>query len=116
MFYVGNDGTHDFGHPCFMPREITIDGLFVDDSNHPENYRGIYLFSDPGGRDPEDSPFPYERCQKVTIRGLTTASGEKTRVSRNAQVAKSVALVEEPASSASRIPPIPEILREGNQE
>jgi hypothetical protein len=116
MFYVGNDGTHDFGYRCFMPREITIDGLFVDDSNHPENYRGIYLFSDPGGRDPEDSPFPYERCQKVTIRGLTTASGEKTRVSRNAQVAKSVALVEEPASSASRIPPIPEILREGNQE
>ena len=53
---------HDFGYPCFMPREVTIDGLYVDDSNHPEGYQGMVLFSDPdGGKDikPEDRPFPY---------------------------------------------------------
>ena len=110
MFHVGNDGTHDFGYDCYMPREITIDGLHIDDSNHPEGYQGMYFFSSPGGSDPADSPFPYTRCQKLTVRGLTTASGKKPRVSPNAQVEKSVALIEEPSSSAPRIPPIPVIL------
>ena len=85
MFSVRNDGKHDFGYPCFMPREITIDGLYVDDSNHPEDYQGMYLFCDPGGSDPADSPFPYALCQKVKILGLTTASGKKPRISPNAQ-------------------------------
>ena len=34
MFGMGNDGLHDFGYPCFMPRLIRIDGLSVDDSKH----------------------------------------------------------------------------------
>lgn len=97
MVQVRNDGMHDFGYPCFMPREITIDGLFVDDSNHPEDYQGMYLFSDPdggGGRgdgvDPADRPFPYTWCRKVAIRGLTTACGKKPRVSTDARLGKSV--------------------------
>jgi hypothetical protein len=95
MFSVHNDGNHDFGYDCFMPREITIDGLYVDDSNHPEDYQGMYLFCDPGGSDPADSSFPYSRCQQVKIRGLTTASGKKPRISPNAQVEKSVVVVEQ---------------------
>jgi len=101
MFAVRNDGEHDFGYPCFMPREITIDGLYVDDSNHPEDYEGMYLFCDPGGGDPANSPFPYARCQKVKIVGLTTASGKTPRVSPNAQVEKSVVVIEEPSPSGS---------------
>ena len=111
MFYVGNDGTHDFGYDCFMPREITIDGLYVDDSNHPTGYEGMNLFSNPGGRDPADSPFPYTRCRKVTVRGLTTASGKTPRISSNAHVEKSVVLIEEPPTADTRIPSIPEVLR-----
>ena len=94
MINARNDGMHDFGYPCFMPREITIDGLFVDDSNHPENYQGMYFFSDPGGSNPADRPFPYTWCQKVTVRGLTTASGKKPRISPNAQAGKSIILSE----------------------
>lgn len=100
MFSVRNDGKHDFGYPCSMPREITIDGLYVDDSNHPEHYQGMYLFTDPGG-DPADSPFPYARCEKVKIQGLTTASGKTPRISPNAQVEKSVVVVNEPLPSGS---------------
>ncbi len=95
MLSVRNDGEHDFGYPCSMPREITIDGLYVDDSHHPEDYQGMYLFCDPGSSDPADSAFPYALCQKVTILGLTTASGKKPRISPNAQVEKSVVVVEE---------------------
>jgi hypothetical protein len=42
-----------------------------------------------------DRPFPYARCQKVRVRGLTTASGKKPRVSPNAQIEKSTVLIEE---------------------
>jgi hypothetical protein len=92
----------NFGYACFMPQEITIDGLDVDDSNHPEDYQGMYFFSDPDGNndrgddiEPADRPFPYARCQKVRVRGLTTASGRKPRVSPNAQIEKSIILIEE---------------------
>ena len=102
MINARNDGMHDFGYDCFMPREIAIDGLFVDDSNHRENYQGMYFFSDPDGifgrgegLKPSDRPFPYTWCQKVKVRGLTTASGKKPRVSSNAQVEKSTVIVEE---------------------
>jgi hypothetical protein len=98
MISTNNDGMHDFGYPCFMPREVTINGLYVDDSNHPEDYQGMVLFSDPdGGKDikPDDHPFPYTPCQRVTIRALKTASGKKPRVSPNAQLGKSITLIEE---------------------
>ena len=95
MISLSNDGMHDFGYPCFMPREITIDGLHVDDSNHPEGYQGMYLISNPGGKNPADCPFPYTWCQKIKVRNLTTASGKKPRISPNPQVEKSVVLVED---------------------
>jgi hypothetical protein len=102
MIGARNDGMHDFGYDCFMPREITIDGLFVDDSNHPKNYEGMYFFTDPDGihgrgegLEPADRPFPYALCRKLTVRGLTTASGKKPRVSPSARVEKSTAVIEE---------------------
>jgi len=87
---------HDFGYPCFLPQEITIDGLFVDDSNHPEGYQGMYLFTDPDGIQPDGAalppaaqrPFPYEPCRKLKVRNLTTASGKKPRLSPNAEMEK----------------------------
>jgi hypothetical protein len=106
MIGVSNDGKHDFGYPCSMPREITVDGLFVDDGNHPEDYQGMYFFTDPdeidgGGEDTTPAtarPFPYVPCQKVRVRGLTTASGKKPRVSPNNELEKSIVVIEEEAS------------------
>ena len=94
MINVNNDGTHDFGYPCSMPREITIDGLFVDDSNTPEDYEGMYFFTDPDnvqdgvkeGSPSEGRPFPYAPCEKVKVKGLKTASGKKPRLSPNAEM------------------------------
>ncbi len=90
---VSNDGMHDFGYPCSMPREITIDGLFIDDSNHPEDYEGPYLFTDPdrvygneGVELPVERPYLYRKCQKVLVRGLVTASGKRLRISPNADL------------------------------
>jgi hypothetical protein len=103
MIGVRNDGMHDFGYPCSMPREITIDGLFVDDENHPKDYRGLYLFTDPdgayagsdGATPAAERPFPYERCQQVRVRGLSTASGKKPVVSPNEEMQQGTIVAEE---------------------
>lgn len=103
MIAVRNDGMHDFGYPCSMPREITIDGVFVDDSRHPDDYDGMVLFTDPDethtGTDDiaptAERPFPYARCRKVTVRGLSTASGKKPKISPNEAMQREILVVEE---------------------
>jgi hypothetical protein len=101
VFGVRNDGMHDFGYPCSMPHTITIDGLFVDDQNHPAEYRGLYLFTDPDGAPAEQAlppagerPFPYQHCQQVRIRGLSTASGKAPQISPNADLQDSIVIEE----------------------
>ena len=62
---------------------VASDGLFVDDSNHPEDYQGFYFFNHPKPpREdlPEERPFPYQPVQKITIRNLRTASGKPPRL------------------------------------
>jgi hypothetical protein len=101
MIGVSNDGMHDFGYPCSMPREIAIDGLVVDDTNHPEDYQGMYFFTDPDDlRDGDEDitptrPFPYEPCRKITVRGLTTASGMKPKLSPREKMDAYTVVVEE---------------------
>lgn len=86
MINVTNDGMHDFGYPCFMPEEVTIDGLHVDDSNHPEDYEGMFFFTNPdagaeGVPESGERPFTYAPCKKVIVKNLTTSSGKSPRVS-----------------------------------
>lgn len=96
LLAVTNAGQHDFGYPCFMPKEIAIDGLVIDDSHHPQDYQGPYLFSDPDGNAPATAtqPFPYRLTELVTIRGLTTTSGQKIRTSPDVDFASRVRVIE----------------------
>ncbi|VGO19275.1 hypothetical protein [Pontiella sulfatireligans] len=96
MIGASNDGTHDFGYPCSMPRHITIDNLTVEDTNVPKDYEGMYFFAnhDPGGKSNAARPFPYQLTKTITVRGLKTASGKKPRISPNATVRKSVVVTE----------------------
>ena len=91
-----NDGQHDFGYPCFMPAKVIIDGLVIDDSRHPQDYQGLYLFTDPDGVTAGTAarPFPYRLTEQVTIRNLTTASGRKLRTSPDAEFNQRVRVIE----------------------
>lgn len=97
LLSTSNSGQHDFGYPCFMPKEITIDGLVIDDSQHPKDYQGPYLFNDPDGPAPATAirPFPYQLTEQVTIRHLTTTSGLKIRTSPDAGFAARVKVTEQ---------------------
>ena len=90
-----NDGQHDFGYPCFMPREIIIDGLVIDDRNVPKDYQGPYLFTDPDGAKAVagSRPFPYRLTEQVTIRNLTTTSGRKLRTSPDSEFTPKVQML-----------------------
>jgi hypothetical protein len=95
LFNMSNDGTHDFGYPCSMPREIRIDGLFVDDAKHPPDYAGLTFFTDPFGGPKQERPFPYALTKTLSVRGLKTASGKPPRVCANPEVAKAITVAVE---------------------
>ncbi len=91
-----NSGKHDFGYTCYMPELITIENLMIDDSNHPENYRGAVIFGNfnPDFRDESyQEKFPYVRTKKVKLKNVTTLSGKKLRVSDNEFMFKELKIV-----------------------
>jgi hypothetical protein len=88
---MSNDGMHDFGYPCSMPRTIKIDGLAIDDSRHGEKYQGVFVFGDPIGSAKTARPFPYVLTQSVQIQNVKTASGRPLGRSINPEVEQAIA-------------------------
>ena len=91
-----NDGRHDYGYVCRMPRRIVVEGLKVDDSNHPANYAGPWIFSDfnPARTGKTYSePYPYHIPEEVVLKDIMTASGERFRLSPNEYMFKDVRVV-----------------------
>ncbi|MDQ8197441.1 hypothetical protein QEH56_04740 [Pelagicoccus enzymogenes] len=81
-----NSTQHDFGYTCYLPEEIVIENLHIDDSNHPENYEGPAIFANftPEMTDSSyQESYPYVRPKRVLLRDVTTASGQSLRVSEN---------------------------------
>ncbi len=80
VFNTSNDGQHDFGYQCFMPRNISIEGLTIDDSHHSGD---LYYFRDLGKTNPANTPYPYVLTDKLTVHKVSTASGRRPRLSGN---------------------------------
>ena len=88
-----NSGQHDFGYTCYMPERITIEGLRIDDSNHPADYQGPAIFANFNPKFTDESykeKFPYVRTREVILRNVTIASGKPLRLSDNAFMFKDV--------------------------
>lgn len=86
-------GQHDFGYTCYMPEKITVDGLRIEDSNHPEDYQGPAIFANFNSKMTEESyveKFPYVKTREVMLRNLTIASGKPLRLSDNPFMFKDV--------------------------
>jgi hypothetical protein len=69
-----------------MPERITIENLYIDDSNHPQDYQGPAIFSDFNPKMTDDSyqeKYPYVRTREVILRNVTSASGRVLRLSDN---------------------------------
>ena len=67
-----NDGKHDFGYTCYLPKRIDIENLFIDDSRvSDKDYQGPLIFG------------KFKRGDKgvVDIRNVEVASGKPLEVS-----------------------------------
>lgn len=94
-----NSGQHDFGYTCYMPEQISIDTLRIDDSSHPASYRGPAIFADFNPRFRDDSykeKYPYVKTRKVVLKNVTTASGKTLRLSDNPFMFKDVNVIVSP--------------------
>ncbi len=49
IFCGRNDGTHDFGYDCFMPRHVLIDGLTVVENDAADDSAPLSVFNDYSG-------------------------------------------------------------------
>ncbi|MDR0901272.1 MAG: hypothetical protein LBM92_00685 [Opitutaceae bacterium] len=90
-------GQHDFGYTCHMPERIIIDGLRIDDSNHPEDYAGPAIFANFNRDNTSDSfveKYPYDITKEVVLKNVTTASGKTPRLSANPHMFKKVKITE----------------------
>ena len=79
-----------------MPERIIIENLHIDDSNHPEDYRGPAVFANFNPEMTDDSyvqKFPYIITRKVILRNVTTTSGKPLRISNNPFMFKDVRVI-----------------------
>ena len=92
MFVVENDGTHDFGYPCFMPKVVRIEDLTVGDPKHGNALKALVFFSDPGLAKGK-RPFPYRVTELLEVSGLKIPGNVKPQVCSNPEVAKAIRYV-----------------------
>lgn len=83
VFEGNNDGHHDFGYDCRLPRLVEIDGLHIDDSSVTGDYDGPFLFSSFGRDVTEEGLIPFPAEGEIKLSGITTASGKPLRISPN---------------------------------
>ncbi|WP_339868764.1 alginate lyase family protein [uncultured Algoriphagus sp.] len=88
-----NSGQHDFGYTSYMPEQIIIENLKIDDSNHPDDYQGPAIFGNFNSERTDDSyeeKFPYVLTKEVSLKNVTTTSGKDLRISNNEVMFKEV--------------------------
>lgn len=95
LLSMKNDGSHDFGYPCFMPENIEIENLTIDE---PKDAKEIILLDNPFGKAGAGGAFPYRMTETIRIKNLKSSSGKAPRVSTSAELNKAVRLEIIPAS------------------
>ncbi len=90
-------GQHDFGYTCYMPEQITIENLKIEDSNHPEDYKGPAIFDNFNPNMTNASyveKFPYVKTKEVILKNVSTASGKELQISSNAYMFEDVRITD----------------------
>jgi len=90
-------GQHNFGYTCFMPEKITVDGLVINDTNPPDNYRGPKIFATFNNAYTSEEfveKYPYVIAKEVDIRNMTIKSGKPYLISNNQFMFRNVKITE----------------------
>lgn len=89
MFSLQNDGTHDFGYACFMPKNIIIENLTVEE---PKGSGDVFLLDDAIGKSKDERAFPYSLTETIQVKNYKSNSGLPPKVSRNPEMNKAIKL------------------------
>ena len=93
LFSGSNSGLHDFGYTCYMPKNIVIDRLHIDDSNQNEDYKSIAIFSDFNPKminTDFQEQYPYVKTEKIILNNISISSEKQLVVSENPFMFKEV--------------------------
>ena len=84
LFRGANDGTHNFGYTCHLPKNILIDGLTVmDNAVYGEDRLTVFSNFNPK-YDPENlGQYPLVLTEKVEVKGFQSSTGTPLVISRN---------------------------------
>lgn len=88
-----NSGAHDFGYPCYMPEQITIENFHIKDVNNMEGYKGVFVL---GNFNPKfknhsyQETFPYAKTKEIVLKNMTTSSNKPLKNSENPFMFKDV--------------------------
>lgn len=86
LFSGSNSGLHDFGYTCYMPKNITIEKLYIDDLHQNDNYKTIAIFSNFNPKMIDESfkeKFKYIKTEKVILKDISISSKKKLVLSEN---------------------------------
>ncbi|RED48188.1 hypothetical protein [Seonamhaeicola aphaedonensis] len=91
-----NTGQHDFGYPCFMPKTIIMDNLYIDDSQLTPTYRGPFIFKNFNyqyNSNTYKETYPYTKTKQVFVNELNIASKKTLKLSPNLFMFNEVAVI-----------------------
>ncbi len=81
-----NTYDHNFGYTCYLPRRITIENLFINDSHAADPELGPMLFEDINPfycYEDYTGKYPLVMPESITATGVTSYSGKPLGVSSN---------------------------------
>ena len=92
FFNASNNGTHDFGYTCEMPKHILLENVLIDDSRMGEGQEA-YLFNSYCKDLEGEKPFPYVLPETITLRNVRTKSGKPVQIFQDERYYKGVKVI-----------------------
>ena len=83
VFNAGNNGKHNFGFTCRLPRKLVIDGLRINDEKLSSP---IYILPHYQTDEVCERPFAYLPPEEVYVRGITTEHGTPVKIASNMEL------------------------------
>ena len=84
LFTGANDGTHNFGYTCYLPKNIMIDGLTIMDSAVFGSDKLAVFDTFDSEYDPENpGQYPLVLTEKVEVKEFQSTTGTPLVISRN---------------------------------
>lgn len=79
IFSAWNNADHDFGYTCYMPINVVIDGLTIEDEEVNDNVP-LYVLPDYDATFTPGKPYPYVPTKTLTYSGIKSKKGREVQV------------------------------------